>query len=106
MIGTAENTAFACRYLSDGLFVAGVLLTGFGMMVWISTTGFFDMFSYAGHSLLVLFSSLRNPKEHESFYDYKMKKEEKRGQAKPYILIVGVGFILAALVCLFLYYNI
>ena len=68
-LGTAENTAFACRYLSDGLFVAGVLLTGFGMMVWISTTGFFDMFSYAGHSLLVLFSSLRSPKEHESFYD-------------------------------------
>ena len=105
-LGTAENTAYACRYLSDGLFVAGVLLTGFGMMVWISTTGFFDMFSYAGHSLLVLFSSLRSPKEHESFYDYKMKKEEKRGQAKPYILIVGIGFILAALVCLFLYYNI
>ena len=104
-LGTAPDAAFTCRYLSDGLFVAGMLLTGFGMLVWISTTGFFDMFSYAGHSLLVLFTSLRNPKEHESFYDYKLKKEEKRGQSKPYILLVGIGYILAALVCLFLYYN-
>ena len=97
--------ALVMRYLSDGLFVPGVLLTGFGALTWISTTGFFDMFAYAGHSLLVLFSSLKNPKDHETFFEYKMAKEAKRGKPQIFILLVGVGFILASFVCLFLYYN-
>ena len=92
-------------YLSDGFFVSGMLLTGFGALIWVSTTGFFDMFSYAGHSLLVLFTSLKNPKEHKKFYDYKMEKEEKRGKAKPELFLVGVAFILISLVFLYLYYN-
>lgn len=92
-------------YLSDGFFFAGMLLTGVGAMIWIATTGFFDMFAYAGHSLLVLFSPLKKPSEHKKFYEYKLEKEEKRGKAKPHIFLVGVAFILISLVFLFLYYN-
>lgn len=104
-LGATAIAAINASCLSDGFFVAGLLLTGFGALIWISTTGFFDIFSYAGRSLLVLFSPLRKPKELEHFYDYKLKKDEKRGQAKPHMLLVGVAYILLSFVCLFLYYN-
>ena len=93
------------RYLSDGFFVAGLLITGLGGLVWISSTGFFDIFSYGFHSLLVLFSSLRHPKDHENYYDYKTVKEEKRGQPLYFLVIAGAAFLLLAVICLGLYYN-
>ena len=95
----------SARYLSDGFFVAGLLITGVGGLVWISSTGFFDIFSYGFHSLLVLFSSLRHPKDHESYYDYKTLKEEKRGQPLYFLVIVGAALLLLAVICLGLYYN-
>ena len=94
-----------CRYLSDGFFVSGMLLTGLGALIWISTTGFFDMMSYAMHSLTVLFSTLKKPKDHESFYDYKTARDAKRGKPRFGILFAGVGCILISLLFLALYYN-
>ena len=78
-LGADKGLAMNARILSDGCFVAGMMLTGVGLLVWIATTGFFDIFSYGFHSLLVLFSPLRKPEEHETFFDYKLAKEEKRG---------------------------
>ena len=93
------------RYLSDGCFVAGVVFTGLGLLTWVSTTGFFDMFGYAMKSLLVLFTPLKKPQEHAKFYEYKMEKEAKRQKAKTTVLFTGIGYILASLVFLYLYYN-
>ena len=100
-----QASYLSARYLSDGFFVAGMLLGGIGALVWISSTGFFDIFSYGFHSILVLFSSLKNPKDHEKYYDYKTMREEKRGQPSYFLLIVGVFFLLLAIICLVLYYN-
>lgn len=93
------------RYLSDGCFVAAVLLVGVGALGWISCTGFFDIFSYAVKSLLVLFTSLRNPKEQISFYDYKLLKAEKRGAAPRFILYVGLLFLGLSVVLLAVYHG-
>ena len=101
--GAGQTTSMNARILSDGCFVAGMMLTGVGLLVWISTTGFFDMFSYGFHSLLVLFSSLKKPEEHETFFDYKMAKEEKRGKPMAAIVIVGIGYILLSLICYVVY---
>lgn len=85
---------------SNALFVPGVLWLGVGGLTWIATTGFFDIFSYAFKSLLLLFSPLKKPGEFERFYEYKLAKEEKRsGKAVPYtMLIVGVVLVLGAAV--------
>ena len=101
-----ENAiALNCRYLSDGFFVAGMMLTGLGALIWISTTGFFDMLSYGAHSLTVLFSTLKKPQDHETFYDYKTARDAKRGKPRFSILFVGIGSVLASLLFLALYYN-
>lgn len=93
------------RYLSDGFFVAGLVLTGLGALVWISTTGFFDIFSYGFKSLLVLFSPLRRPSEHQHYYDYKQEKDAKRGKPLYFLLIVGVACLALSVILLALYYN-
>lgn len=93
------------RYLSDGFFVIGLIMTGLGLLVWISTTGFFDMMSYGFRSLLVLFTSLKKPKDHMTFYDYKTARDEKRGKAQWSILVVGAACIVLSVVCVLLYYR-
>lgn len=101
----AQPFALNARYLSDGCFVAAVLLVGVGALTWISCTGFFDIFSYAVKSLLVLFTSLRKPKDQISFYDYKLLKEEKRGAAPRFILHVGLVFLGLSVLFLALYHR-
>ena len=105
--GLAAGQPFGlmCRYLSDGFFVPGMLLTGFGALVWIAGTGFFDIFSYGFKSLLVLFTSLRKPQEHVKFYEYKLEKDAKRGKPMHFLLVVGVVCLLLAVALVMLYYR-
>ena len=96
-----------CRSLSDGFFIGSVLFIGMGVLLWVSTTGFFDIFGYAMKSLLVLFSPLVKPSEHPHYYEYKCEKEAKR-TGKPIthtVLIVGLILLALSLICLALYYN-
>jgi len=100
-LGVAAN----CRYLSDGLFVAGVLFVGLGLLTWVSTTGFFDMFSFAVKRAAEMLMPWVKLKDRPIFYEYKMEKEAKRKKPLTTILFTGVGLVLASLLCLFLYYN-
>ncbi len=98
--------SLVARYMSDGFFVAGFLMAGIGALVLVSTgTDFFDIFAYGVKSLLVLFTSLKKPKEHISFYDYKEEKRGRRKRTSPFLLIVGGALLLLAGACLFAYYN-
>lgn len=97
--------ALNCRYLSDGFFVAGLLMTGLGALIWISTTGFFDIMSYGVRSLTVLFSSLKNPRDHKSYYDYKVERDAKRGKPRFSLLLVGLASVALSALFLALYYN-
>ncbi len=101
------EAALNCRWLSDGFFVSAVIFVGFGGLFWVSTTGFFDIFSYAFKSLFVLFSPLKKVKEFPHYYDYKCEKDAKR-EGKPIsytVLVVGLICLAASLVCLALYYK-
>lgn len=104
-LDSSNSFALNARYLSDGCFVVGLIAVGLGALVWISTTGFFDMMAYGMQSLLVLFSSLKSPKEHPSFYDYKQSREAKRGKPRFGLLLTGAAYILASLLFLALYYR-
>lgn len=99
------DAAWNMRYLSDGCFVSTVLLCGVGGLVLISTaTDFFDMISYGFKSLLVLFTPLRKPSEHQSFFDYKTERAARRTKAQPFLLAVGLVFLAASFAFLGLYY--
>ena len=93
------------RILSDAFFISGIFFGGIGALVAISTTGFFDMFAYAFKSLPMLFSFLRKPKDHPTFFDYKTAKAEKREQVQYGLLIIGLVCIAVSLLALAGYYN-
>lgn len=98
------GSAWSLRALSDGCFVTTILMGGMGVMMWVSTTGFFDIFSYAGKSLLVLFSPLKQPEKLKKFYEYKADKDEKRKKADYTLLIVGAAYLLLSFAFLGGYY--
>ena len=92
--------------LCDACFVPGAFLTGIGLLVLIANDGFFDILSYGAHSLLVLFSALRGPEKHEKYYDYKMRRAERRRNPSRIILWAGLIFLAAATVFMIIYYRI
>lgn len=99
------NLAWNARYLSDGFFVAGLLMTGVGALVLVASTDFFDIFTYGFKSLLVLFTPLKKPREHMTFFDYKQERAGRRGGKQFFLLFTGLAFLLLALACLWVYYN-
>lgn len=101
-----EHSAYMnARFISDGCFVTGMVLLGAGALSWIGGSGFFDIFGYGFRSLPMLFSPIRSPKQFPTFYDYKQTKAQRRGGPLFFLLISGAVFLLAATVCLSMYYN-
>jgi len=96
------------RYLSDGCFVTGMLAVGLGALIWISTTGFFDIMSYGVvyglRAFIGLFGANRKPNG-KDFYTYKLEKDEKRGKPRYVLLITGIAFIAVSAFLLFVYYG-
>ena len=92
--------------LSDGFFVSAVMLLSPGLLVLISTTtDFFDIFSYAFHSLLVLFTPLRKPKDVKRYYEYKQDRKERRGAGKGFLLYAGGVCLAVSLLFLWMYHR-
>ncbi len=107
-LDAAQTISMNSRFLSDGCFVVGLVMTGVGLMTWVATTGFFDMITYGVkygvRALVGLFGGNRKPND-KTFYDYKMEQDEKRGSAQYAILISGVVFIALSVLFLVMYYN-
>jgi hypothetical protein len=93
------------RYLSDGFFVTGLVVTGVGALLWVSTTGFFDIFAYAVRSMLVTFTPFIKPENFPKFYDYKMMRMKKRGKANYSALLEGLILIALSVIMLLVYYR-
>ena len=92
--------------LSDGFFVAGVLVGGVGLLVLIGTTGFFDMLSYALQGLWFRLAPFLHPKGQQPFYDYKLAREKRRGQPRYTLITIGAACVALGGLCLALYYAV
>ncbi|MCQ2435662.1 MAG: DUF3899 domain-containing protein [Clostridia bacterium] len=92
-------------YISDGCVVPGIFLTGVGLLILISSTGFFDIFGYAFSNILRLFTPLTSAKAKLSYYDYKVVKSEKheKQRAISSILVVGVAMLVLSGLFYYLY---
>lgn len=101
----ATETHQILRCLSDGFFVPAILFVGFGLMMWIAGTGFFDIFGYAFKSLFAIFTPLKKLKEHPKYYDYRCAKDEKRKEkpATNTLLVTGLIALALAMLLLVLY---
>lgn len=101
----ADNVTDIFRHLADSFTIPGVIMLMVGVMVWISTTGSFDMLNYG---LLKAKNSLIPSTQytHETFYDYKSRKDGKRIKNYSFLFISGGIYMIPALVFNILYYTV
>lgn len=101
-LGGAKSVADKVRAVCDGFTVAAFLYIGVGVLLWVSSTGFFDIFSYAfrkgAHAIIPgLFRDTAG-----GYYEYKVDKSNGRKQHVHWsTLIIGlcmlaVSFVLTA----------
>ncbi len=101
----AETTQQIMQAISDGFFIVGFMYFGFGLLFVAAHAGTLDIISYGFRSVIWLFTPFRKTRDEGGYYEYKMKKKEKR-KAVPYFLIwIGIALILISVVFLVLYYN-
>ncbi|MDE7298061.1 MAG: DUF3899 domain-containing protein [Lachnospiraceae bacterium] len=98
------------RAASDGFVVVGFLYLAVAALRKVSSTGFFDIFSYGlREGVEFLIPGMR--KEASSFYDYKEEKAEKRSQkeeraGKRAILFTGISLFALGVIFTGLYYAV
>jgi len=90
-------------YVSDAFCVPGILLVCVGLLVWMSTTGFFDIFGYAIKSVFNRFLHPGMEDVNGTFYEYKLAQDEKRGKSMFFICFCGLGFLLVGVVAYIVY---
>lgn len=91
--------------LSDAFFAAGAVIAGLGVLTWIGNVGFFDIMSFGVHNLVEQIPFVHRGEQFENYYDYKQKKDENRKGTRHHLLIVGAFFLVLAILCLGLYFN-
>ncbi len=94
------------RILADATCVPGAVLLSAAGIVWVSMDGLFDMLGYATSrvgSTLIPGAKMNS----DTFYDYKVKKREKRAEKDNTTLFsfffVGLGFIVISVIFTVLY---
>lgn len=90
----------------NGFSVTALLYICFGILMLIATTGLFDIFSFAirkgMHTLLPVIGG----DDTGNYYEYKMKKQEKRRPARYGGLIVGLVFLAVSIVLTAAWYSV
>lgn len=88
------------KIIADALFAPGILFVCFGLLVFSSNQGTFDMLSYGVKWLFNTFK--KDMPKMESFYDYTIAKHEKT-KSFGYICIVGLFFVAISFIFAYLY---
>lgn len=102
----AETLADKVLIICDGFTVTAFGFLGIGALIWVSTTGWFDIFGFAFGKALHVFIPGRIHDSTGSYYDYKMKKATDR---KPFsessTLIIGFLLLAVSIVLTILWYQ-
>ena len=90
--------------LCDALFVPGILLVSFGLLLFAAGGGVFDMLKFG---VIKVFSVLMPKKKREqlprTFFDFKTEREAKERAKTGHLLVTGLVFLLLAAAALVMY---
>lgn len=99
----STETVLVLQAFCDAFFVPGILLMGFGALLFCADDGLFDMMNYG---VMKVINLTRNKKRRDAFpktfYDYRQMKSENRKGGFGYLLILGGAFIALAVLFLIL----
>ena len=95
------------KAVCDGFSITAMIYICFGILMWISTTGFFDIFAYAfrkGAHAIIPGMGLDNSMN--SYYDYKQDKMDKRKSRPMYsTLVIGILFFIISMALVMYWYS-
>ena len=100
---TEYGTAELFGILSDAFALPGIIGIMVFLLVWISSTGFFDTLSYGLNVAARSFIPGMRIYRDEKFADYKERKDKNRPKGYSFLLVVGSGFTLVGVIFLILY---
>ena len=90
--------------LSDSFLIPGAVFLAVAGLSWIATFGMFDIMSFGCSSLFGRFIPFDSVyRRQESYYDYKVKKDEKGRVWKLDMLLIGGIFFLLSVVMTVVY---
>ena len=98
-----DTTKELLRVLNDSTFITAVLFTGFGLLIFASNEGTFDMLVYGMQSFLGLFRSKAN-RRYDSFADYRAQKAQEK-ISNGFILVTGLTFLILSIILFIIYKN-
>ncbi len=78
--------------LSDAFFVPGVIIASFGIMIYVTGEGLFNIFGYAVNMVALPF--LKKNRERMTYYEYIQSKHRKKSDSMGYLCIVGLASVL------------
>lgn len=87
--------------LCDAFFVAGVLISAAGLLIFSSNEGTFDMLVYGVKSFMDMFRK-ESLKKYDTFYDYRESRADKKFPFG-YLLICGALFLVVSFVMYYFY---
>ena len=93
--------------IADGFTVVAVLYLGIGSLMWISSTGFFDIFGFAvKRGLHAILPGMIQECE-GNYYEYKVQKNEKRkGFTEHLTLKLGLVFLVISIILTAVWYAV
>ena len=99
--GTFTETSSIAIYedISNAFFVPGAIFLCFGVIVWASNGGAFDMLKYGGIKLVDRFRKNVHNKKYPTYYDYR-EAQKGKGKSFLYFLLVGIAFAIVGAVFL------
>ncbi len=102
----ADTAVRVLAKLTDGFFVAGVLLAGIGGLLVSYNEGVIDGLAYGLHGLFGFRNIKKDstPKK-ETYHDYKKRKHAKKISVKHFI-IVGLAYIIVSIIIFIVYVNV
>jgi uncharacterized SAM-binding protein YcdF (DUF218 family) len=89
--------------LCDAFFVPGVLLTGFGMLIFVAGGGLFDMLAYGAQRVYwLVFKAEKSQERPATFYDYRLRKAASGKPRCSALLVSGAFFLCLSVLFLLL----
>ena len=99
------DTKTLMLYFTDSFFSVGIICAAFGLLIFVSNGGVFDMFIYGIYRFITLFKKDHTDVKYQTFYDYHIAKAERPKTEFLFLIIVGAMFVVVSMIFLILWYR-
>ena len=98
------DPAIRWRILCDALFIPGVLLVAFGLLLFAAGGGVFDMLKFSVmKALSVIMTKKRREALPKTFFDFRQEREARDRARTGHLLVIGAVFLILAALALVMY---